>query len=79
MADPIDIVIPILRGIQSDVSEMKVTLQKLDTLEKDVRTLRNRVIAIMGVDAERAAALDDHETEIEAIKRRLDALERSGA
>jgi hypothetical protein len=81
MAEPIDVIVPILRGIQQDIADIKVELRgavaKLGTVEHDLRTLKHRTIALMGFDADRSEAIKEQAEEIAAIKRRLDALEQA--
>lgn len=83
MADPSDMIIPMLQRIQSDMSEMKRdTRERLERLDGRIGNLEERFEALgpyitytMGLHGQNRADVEVQAAELSDIKRRLDQLE----
>jgi hypothetical protein len=81
MAEPTDAIVPILQRIQTDVAETKRELARntavLTKQGEKLEAIEGYLTYQLGITGRTVADLEALKTEIAAIKKRVDALERT--
>jgi hypothetical protein len=78
MAEPTDVIVPILQRIQADVAETKRELgRKIDANSEKLGAIEGYLTYQLGITGRTVADVEALKAEITAIKKRVDALERS--
>ena len=79
MPEPVDMIVPMLQRMQTDISDIKTCVSSLDArvgnLEERFEAIGTYITFTVGLHAQNKADAEANAEEIAEIKRRIDALE----